>query len=459
MPRAPRRRKINLPTRSSRAAKHTISYVPSDKVIPPSVETSSQQSSVVTHPIPSSGLPSSPPRRGNRKRSELVIPDSEDDDAVPETLQEEEDDVADNGAEELTVGETTFLPRSTSTPKAGVSNIARGITQARRRKTRGNSDTILSQEIRPDAILSDNTKGGGLNELEADNGSTISSQSSTSDPFGFAKIRGIRIAEPLSSSPTRLSSVSLNECESPQQSRPDGPADPQSSPSPPSSPLSDLGKTPSPAKTFLTSLENPRDIESPIAAGRVGDARKSATGVKKGRKEKKKLNQVTTAQLTELLPQRPARRRRQRTRSLEFDDTEDSDTGTLVDSRPSSGRKRARSKQTDNKRRTRSNKENLGPIEVSKENGTKSKSVQRNPLDGAVSYTSRPGSPTDVNEEDIEDALSNEPDNEDNLDEQSTDSETIREMESERLRQKFKEVDEWNLEFESVPAQSDSSFL
>ncbi|KAK9238211.1 hypothetical protein V1525DRAFT_401855 [Lipomyces kononenkoae] len=462
MPRPPRRRKINLPTRSSRAVKDTILYgAPNEKVIQPSVETSSQQSATVaTNPIPSSGLPSSPPRRVNRKKPELVIPDSEEDDAVSDILQEEEED----GGEALNVGEMSFLPRSTSTPKSGIANIARRI-QAQRRTTRDNSQTLPSQEIRRNVVLSEDAKEAGLDDLEADNRSPASSQSTTSDPFGFAKIRGIRVTKALSSSPTQLSSVS-NESESTPRSRAENPdreynRQPQveqgllSSPSPPSSPLSELGKTPSPAKAFLTGLENPRDPSARIVAARDGNASQSTTAVKQSKKERKKLHQVTTAQLTELLPQRPTRRRRQRTRSLDFDDAEDSDTDTLADSKPITARKSARSKQA-GKKRPRSNKENIGPIDVPKERGTKPKSVQSKPLDGTINGAPCPGSVADPNEN-VDDAISNA-DNEDVL-EQSTDSEAMREMESERLRQKFKEVDEWHLEVENVPPQSDSSFL
>ncbi|KAK9332760.1 hypothetical protein V1520DRAFT_334237 [Lipomyces starkeyi] len=464
MPRAPRRRKINL-TKSTRAVNDTISvaHAPDEKVIPPSVETSTQ-STVATLPIPSSGLPSSPPGRGNRKK-ELAIPDSEDEDAILEILQEEDD-----GADELDLDDSAFafLPRTTSTPKAAVPNIAKGMQQ-QRRVTR-DKQSLLSQEICPDVVLPGDIKEAE-EDIDADNRSTASSQSSMSDPFGFAKIRGIRIAKPVSSSPSPLSSAASNASESKQHSRPVDSAQESdgecthlklvdvgilSSPLPPSSPLSELGKTPSPAKAFITSFENPRNPDSPIV-GRLNDASgKSTAVVKKSSKEKKKLRGVTTAQLTELLPQRPTRRRRQKMPSLKFDEsTEDnSDEDASVDARPSRRRKDTWSKQTE-KKRVRSNKENLEIVEFSKKRGKKSKSLQREPLHGTINCATRHGI-TD-RDDDLDDAASNA-DIEDDI-EQSPDSETLREMESKRLRQKFKEVDEWDLEVETVPVGSDSSFL
>ncbi|KAK9431108.1 hypothetical protein V1505DRAFT_369383 [Lipomyces doorenjongii] len=458
MPRAPRRRKINLIKSNTRVVDDTISvaHAPDENIIPPSVETSTQ-STVATLPIPSSGLPSSPPGRGNRKKHELVINDSEDEDAILEILQEEN-----GGADELNVDDSAFLPRTTSTPKAAVLNIAIGM---QRRVTRG-KQSLLSQEIHSDVVLAGDIKEGE-EDIDADNRSTTSSQSSMSDPFGFAKIRGIRIAKPVSSLPSTLSSAVSNASESKPCSGPvdsaqetDGECthrklvDPGtlSSPLPPSSPLSELGRTPSPAKAFITSFENPRDPDSPIVEGLNNASENSAAVVKKSRKEKKKLRGVTTAQLTELLPQRPTRRRRQRMQSLQFDesteDTSDKDASIRR-------RKDTRSKQTE-KKRVHSNKENLETVEVSKKRGKKSKSVQRlNPLHGTINCATRHGNVTD-RDEDIDDAVSNA-EIEDDLEHGF--SETLRAMESERLRQKFKEVDEWDLEVETVPIGSDSSFL
>ncbi|KAK9386273.1 hypothetical protein V1515DRAFT_605029 [Lipomyces mesembrius] len=457
MPRAPRRRKINLVKSNTRAANDTISVAnaPDEKVIPASVETSTQ-STVATLPIPSSGLPSSPPGRGNRKKHELVIPDSEDEDAILEILQEEN-----GGADELNADDSAFLPRTTSTPKAAVPNIAMGMEQ-QRRVTRG-KQTLLSQEIHPDVVLSGDIKEGE-EDIDADNRSTTSSQSSMSDPFGFAKIRGIRIAKPVSSSPSPLSSAASNASESKPRSRLVDSAQEAhgectvSSPLPPSSPLSELRKTPSPAKAFITSFENPRDPDSPIVE-ELNDASKNSVAiVKKSRKEKKKLRGVTTAQLTELLPQRPTRRPRQRTQSLQFDEsTEDnSDKDEFVDARPIRRRKDAKSKQTE-KKRVQSNKENLETVEVSKERGKKSKSVQRKPLHGTINCATRHGNVTD-RDEDLDDEVSNA-EIEDDFEQSPGFSETLRAVESERLRQKFKEVDEWDLEVETVPVGSDSSFL
>ncbi|KAK9313792.1 hypothetical protein V1522DRAFT_401788 [Lipomyces starkeyi] len=464
MPRAPRRRKINLTKSNTRAVNGTISvaHAPDEKVIPPSVETSTQ-STVATLPIPSSGLPSSPPGRGNRKK-ELVIPDSEDEDAIFEILQEE-----DGGADELILDDSAFLPRTTSTPKAAVPNIAIGMQQ-QRRVTR-DKQSLLSQEICPDVVLPGDIKEAE-EDIDADNRSTASSQSSMSDPFGFAKIRGIRIAKPVSSSSSPLSSAASTASQSKPRSRPVDSAQENdgecthlklvdegilSSPLPPSSPLSELGKTPSPAKAFINSFENPRDADSPIVGGLNDASGKSTAVVKKSRKEKKKLRGVTSAQLTELLPQRPTRRRRQRMQSLQFDEsTEDnSDEDASVDARPITRRKYTWSKQTE-KKRVRSNKENLETVEISKKRGKYSKSLQREPLHGTINCATRHGNVTD-RDDNLDDAASNA-DIEGDF-EQSPDSETLREMESERLRQKFKEVDEWDLEVETVPVGSDSSFL
>ncbi|KAK9376043.1 uncharacterized protein V1513DRAFT_440499 [Lipomyces chichibuensis] len=462
MPRAPRRRKINLAKSSTRAVNDTISvaHAPDEKVIPPSVETSTQ-STVATLPIPSSGLPSSPPVRGNRKKHELVIADSEDEDAILEILQEE-----DGGADELNLDDSAFLPRTTSTPKSAVPNIATGIQQQQR--VRRGKPNLLSQEIHASVSLSGDIKEGE-EDIDADNRSIASSQSSMSDPFGFDKIRGIRIVKPVSSSASPMSSAASNASKSKPRSRPLDSAqendsecthhklvDPGtlSSPLPPSSPLSELGKTPSPAKAFITSFESPRDPDSPILVGRNSASEKS-TAV--GKKRKKNLRGVTTAQLTELLPKRLTRRRRQMTQSLHFDESteDDSDEDASVDGRPIMRRKDTRSKQTQ-KKRVRRNKENLETVEVSKKRGQKSKPVQRKPLHGTINCATRHGNVTD-RDEDRDDAASNV-DIDDDF-EQSPDSEALREMESERLRKKFKEVDEWDLEVETVPVGSDSSFL
>ncbi|KAK9249367.1 hypothetical protein V1506DRAFT_525715 [Lipomyces tetrasporus] len=464
MPRAPRRRKINLTKSDTRAISNTTSlpYAADSKVVSATVETLTQSAV----PILSSVLPSSPPGRGKQRKDEQVIPDSEDEDDALVVLNEEEDRGAADGDNEL----SAFLPKTTSTPKAAVLDTEVGI-QPRRRVTQ-NKQSFLPQEVLLEVASSGITKEGE-DDVDADNRSTASSQSSMSDPFGFHKIRGIRITKAVSSSPNPKSSVpSAPVSERKPRSRPvdskavnveestshelDSAGLP-SSPSPPSSPLSELGKTPSPAKVSMMEPESRENPDSPLVERRNGVSENTTTRVKKSIRKRKKMREITTAQLTELLPRRTMHRRRQRTRSLEFDESadDDGDTDASADARTRKRRNGARSKPT-GKKRGRSNKENYQPIDISKKRGKEPKTKHTKPLQADKNGAIRNGNITEPDEGN--DDIESHDDEEDDA-EQSPDSEALREMESERLRQKFKEVDGWDLEVESVPVGSDSSFL
>ncbi|KAK9325934.1 hypothetical protein V1517DRAFT_313051 [Lipomyces orientalis] len=464
MPRAPRRRKINLTKSDTRAISNPISlpYAADAKVVAPTVETSTQS----TVPILSSALPSSPPGRGKRGKDERVIPDSEDEDDALVVLNEEEDGGGDDGDNEL----SAFLPKTTSTPKTAVLDTEVGI-QPQRRLTRS-KQSFLSQEVLPDIVLSGNTKECE-DDIEPDNRPTGSSQLSMSDPFGFYKIRGIRVTKAVSSSPHPMSSVpsspvsgsnlrsrpvdSQAVAAEESTSREFDSAGLRSSLSPPSSPLSELGKTPSPAKASIAKLESQTSPDSPIGERQNGVSENATTRVKKSARETKKMGEITTAQLTELLPRPTRHRRRQRTRSLEFDGSadDDGDTDASDDARIKKRRNGARPRPTA-KRRGRSNKENHQPIDISKKRGKDPKTTHTKPVLADKNGAIRNGNITEPDEGN--DDIESQGDEEDDA-EQSPDSEALREMESERLRQKFKEVDGWDLEVESVPVGSDSSFL
>ncbi|KAK9479935.1 hypothetical protein V1514DRAFT_326914 [Lipomyces japonicus] len=266
---------------------------------------------------------------------------------------------------------------------------------------------------------------------------------SADDPFGFRKIRGIRIPHVVSSSPLHSDGdgqadnddndktarnedctvTTLQELES----------------EPPSSPLSVLSRSPSPVPGLLFTAQPSLQ------------------------KKRHRATVVTTAQLTELLP----RRKRNHTNDATDDDNDndndnddsDSDEDELTKTRKRQGQPRRRRRR---QQRVMEGKENESP---GKKLVTRSTRNERKPLgeknaNNKVSYVNQKNKNDDNDNGEDEDEDETKSDGDESVIDDSDEpaSQVERKLEAEKMRSKFKEVDNWKLEVEAIPALSSDSF-
>ncbi|KAK9378623.1 uncharacterized protein V2V93DRAFT_375389 [Kockiozyma suomiensis] len=428
MPRAPRRRRIIKRVAASSVA--DIVQRPSTPDIQP------LESSHFTKEIAKVQLPR---RRTRHSAAQTVVADVEeaqqveaqqiDEVSQADTQGKEAGKVADPAsANSTSAPPLSSTPRAESDPRSELLGNISSIRSSRRLSSANKVRTSLVEVEKKTAndIFSTTTTGHNIEEEDLDNDNRSTPSSESSDIFGFSKIRGIRIVREQSMSPSEPSSPATSNNTSRGQALDDTLL---------SSPLSELrGPTPSPSRVYMTD-DDDKQISSPLAVTDINSPLKQRRASRKP-----KGMQVTTAQLSALLPRRPAGRERTRTRSFgaASDDADRDEFESDDDEITNRGAKQAKNKRSSKGPRREIGKENLKAATKLKKR-TESKQASHLAID--------------INHADDSDI----DDNDDG--EQEDGSDALRERENEQLRAKFKEVDQWDLEVESVVVDSDSSFL
>ncbi|KAK9446391.1 uncharacterized protein V1518DRAFT_424100 [Limtongia smithiae] len=435
MPRPPRRRRIAKTNVKSSAI----------KTIPAAEEAKRGDVSASRIAVPlltssSVGLPSSPPLRRRSTRSSTRLSSR---DVTLSDMTGEVDDSA-------------FLPPVTSTPKqeVGHTDVPRPLDRIRsstapRLRNSSLSKAVLTRRSHLPSSTPEPVTAHQSDDADEDNKSTSSSQGS--DPFGFDNIRGIKVSRPLSSTPSPPSSPVSSRVVSGNSRVIE------------SSDVDEYEQDASPVKIAPNAPESlpmtsplASDMSEPassVAMEQIAEvARRDKLSKRLSKGTAKWPHELTTAQLTELLPQRGlARHRRERsrtrtrTRTRSNEDSDDlaiSSSDEEKDEEPAVTRRRKKTRTvTLNAKKSRSGKAN----KADKENkvstrgakGTKAKEEGlQGALRGRLEDQGADGASSDREEDD--------------------DSADGRARENDRLRQKFEDVDDWALVTETVAADSGS---